>query len=332
MSLPPANALPNTPANPQAAGWTGYLRVIVNARCSLACSYCHLEGDPASQNAAGLDTHSLEAILSAAVDAGARKIKFLGGEPLLRGDLPQQIAALVRRDPTLDISLITGGVAPKRNLTACFDAGLSRANLSIHGWELPAFSARTARGESAFRTRNQTLATLLELGRPLKVNFVWRGAHDNADLDGLLRWAAGHPVLVAVLDDLSQPGLGPADVRNAVVALRGQPTRIARDVDPHSLPTQRLHWADGLAVEIKDTALGAASPWGSCGACPLRARCREGIHAVRLTHEGLLGPCMDREDLRVRLRTPRAGGDAPMTVQIANAIRSWSPSTIQDIA
>lgn len=329
MTLAPAHAVPHAPPRRSpagTAGWTGYLRVIVNARCSLACTYCHLEGDPATAQARGLSTAELDALLAAGVANGARKIKFLGGEPLLRADLPGRIAALRAADPSLDISLITGGVAPAGRLAACMESGLSRANLSIHGWGLEAFTARTQRSAAAFRQRNTTLDELVAWGRPLKLNFVWRSPDDDADLGGLLAWAAGRPVLVNVLDDLGQPALGPADVRAAVERLRGAPAQTARDDDPHSLPTLRMRWDDGLEVEIKDAHLGATAPWGPCAACPLRAACREGIHAIRLTHEGHIGPCMDRPDLRVDLRAAVAGGQPEVSRRMDAAIAAWSTS------
>lgn len=301
MSPAPAPAPTPTPAAPTART-PSYLRVVVNARCSLACSYCHQEGDPATAQLDGLPTPTLIAALRVGLRQGVRKLKLLGGEPLLRADLPEVIAALRAEDDALDISLITGGVAPAGRLSACFAAGLSRANLSIHGWSPAAFTARTQRGERAWAQRQGTLDALRAADRPLKVNFVWRGERDDADLAGLLEAMAGAPVLVSVLDDLSQPQLGPADVRAAVTRLRGAPARAWAEPDPHSLPTLRLGWSDGLQVEIKDHALGAVAPWRTCVACPARARCREGIFALRLSHDGWLRPCMDRPDLGVDLR------------------------------
>jgi molybdenum cofactor biosynthesis enzyme MoaA len=149
--------------------------------------------------------------------------------------------------------------------------------------------------------RNAALAALLEEGRFLKLNFVWRGPADAGDLGALLDWAATRPVVVAVLDDLGDPSLGPASVRAAVEGLRGAPARAVVEPDPCSLPTLRLSWGDGLVVEIKHEQLGQVAPWASCGTCPLRARCREGIVALRLTHEGRLLPCLDRPDLAVDL-------------------------------
>jgi uncharacterized radical SAM superfamily Fe-S cluster-containing enzyme len=71
--------------------WPTYLRVIVNAVCPLACSFCHREGDPAVEGRErGLGTGEWIEVLTGAVDAGVRKVKLLGGEPLLRTDLNER--------------------------------------------------------------------------------------------------------------------------------------------------------------------------------------------------------------------------------------------------
>ncbi len=279
-----------------------YLRVVVTPRCSLACDYCHLEGDPATASARSLDTGLLTDLLMAGLDNGVRKLKFLGGEPLLRRDLPRVVESLRDEDPDLDLSVITGGAVPAGRLDALFAAGISRANLSVHGFSLHAFAARTGRGAGAWRVRNRTLERLLEHGRPAKLNYVYTGPQDLPDLDALLQVASDWPVVVNVLDDLGNPGLGHRDIVAAVLQLRGTPARERREDDPHRLTTLRLHWNDGLEVEVKDQQLGRLAPWMACASCPARTRCREGIHALRLSHEGVLRPCMDRPELGLDLR------------------------------
>lgn len=306
-------------------GLPSYLRVVVTARCSLACTYCHQEGDPATEQAVGMDGPTLATLLHVAVQQGIRKLKFLGGEPLLRADLPDQIARLRADWPDLDLSLITAGAVDVRRLEACFDAGLSRANMSVHGYSRAAFEARTGRGAAALKRRDAVLERLLAGGRPLKLNFVWRGPGDDADLAALLDRAAGWPVVVGVLDELSDPDLGPAAVRAAVERLRGPARRAVPEPDPHSLPTLRLEWDDGLRVEVKDHHLGEVAPWRSCTRCPARPRCREGIHALRLSHDGWLRPCMDRPDLGVDLgHALRQGGAAGAHLAWGRAVRTWA--------
>ena len=284
-----------------------YLRVVVTARCSLACAYCHAEGDwAAAGTAGGLPLAELAPMLRAAVAAGVRKVKLLGGEPLLRPDLPEIVRTLLAADPTLDVSLITAGAVPVARLDAAFAAGLTRANLSIHGWEPEEFAARTRR-PAGHAMREKVLARLLEHGRFLKLNYVYRGPDDEADLGAFLAWAASRSVTVGLLDDLGRD-IGPGKLLEALARVRGPWAEATDEPDPYSLPTLILRWRDGLRVEVKNQRLGDVSPWNACVGCPQRARCGEGIHAVRLTHEGRLRPCMDRTELGVDLRAAFAAG------------------------
>lgn len=283
--------------NEQDARSPTYVRVVVTTRCPLSCDYCHMEGDPAQPGReGGLTTAEWLGLLGAALDNGVRKLKFLGGEPLVRRDLPTLITALRAEDAELDLSLITSGVAPCERLEACFAAGLTRANLSIHGF-LPTAFARRGGGERTYNMRNETLATLCSLGRPLKLNYVYGGPEDEADLTALLAFARGKPLVVNVLDDLSRRDLSPETLLGVLERLLGPPSWTRREPDPHSLPTLHLLYRGEMEIEIKDQRLGEVAPWRGCSACPARPGCREGIHALRLTHTGALRPCMDRPDL-----------------------------------
>lgn len=279
-----------------------YLRVVVTTQCPLGCDFCHAEGEPptSTDRATALATREVVDLVGVAIASGVRKVKFLGGEPLARRDLPEIIAGIRALDGDVDLSLITAGAVDRRRLDACFAAGLSRANLSMHGFGLPAFLARTHSSPIAFKLREQLIEALFEYGRFLKLNYVYTGQDDEADLAELLTWAASRPVVVGVLDELSS-GLGPQGVREALLRLRGPASSERIEPDPFSLPTHRLHWDDGLEVEVKSSRLGQLAPWRACGTCPKRATCAEGIHAVRLSTQGELRPCLDRPDLGVDL-------------------------------
>ncbi len=160
--------------------------------------------------------------------------------------------------------------------------------------------------------RRRTLDFLLRLGRPLKLNYVYRGPEDAEDLGPLLAWAAGRKVVVGLLDDLHDPWASELTLRHALRSLRGRWRAERQEQDPHSLATTLLHWDDGLQVELKSEQLGRRAPWTSCRACPRRARCREGIYALRLSADGALRLCMDRPDLALPLaeRIRRGHADA----------------------
>ena len=73
-------------------------------------------------------------------------------------------------------------------------------------------------------------------------------------------------------------------------------------------------------------ALGDLAPWRACAACPVRTRCREGIHAVRLTYDGVLRTCMDRPDIGIAmLRVLRAEGPG----RAAELWRRWIAESLR---
>jgi cyclic pyranopterin phosphate synthase len=285
--------------------WPTYVRVVLTAECPLACAYCHQEGDAAVPGRArGLETEEWITLLGVALDLGAKKIKFLGGEPLLRRDLPSIVAALRARDASADLSVITSGAVPADRLDRLYEAGLSRCNVSIHGFGATAFAERTQRGHAQWQQRNAFLEAARAHGRPLKTNYVYRGPEDDEDLRAYLAFAAERGLLVNVLDDLGRADLDASVLERVVVSMRGTPERRWVEPDPHSLPTLRLAWTDGLAVELKDQRLGVVAPWTTCEGCSARSQCREGIFALRVGHTGELRPCMDRPDLGVDLAGP----------------------------
>ena len=280
-----------------------YFRAIVWTGCTLRCSYCHAEGDSQrGDEARGLPTHILTGCLKAAAAAGFRKFKLMGGEPLLRTDLPQIVAALRRCAPTADISVITNGTTSVEKMAALLEAGMDRANITIHGWTQQAFAARGGTA-AMYQRRMAMLEYLAGSGRPVKVNYVYTGPSCHPDLAGLLDWAAGLSVVVGLLDDLNDVTAGPHTIHVVLNELRGKPASNKEHEDTHSLATTHLCFDDGLKVEVKTSHLRDLSPWKACTCCPRRSTCREGIYAMRLTHDGDLMPCMYRPSvLRAPLR------------------------------
>lgn len=276
-----------------------YLRVAITSFCVLSCPFCHREGYDKNHRPE-IDGSTLAALLRVAATAGIHKIKFLGGEPLLRHDLPEIIRELRAVAPGRDISLITSGAVPACRLSRCFAAGLDRANLSIHGWSPKRFAVNG--GTSTLHARRQeTLDMLVAAGRPVKLNYVYTGPEVEEDVAIFLDWAAGKPVDVSLLDRLGDCRMSSATIKKVLFRLRGPWAKEAVADDANSLDATRLSWTDGLNVEVKTARLGDVAPWQACRTCDKRPGCREGIFALRLTPEGRLQACMDRPDLSISL-------------------------------
>ncbi len=294
--------------HPRSTPRATYVRAVITARCPLQCSYCHMEGDPAHPDSLpGLAASTWIDLFHVALDCGARKLKLVGGEPLLRADVPEILGSVRARDAAVDISVITSGCLPRTAVERCFDAGLSRCNVTMHGFREADFALRGGSSRQ-HRLRTEFIEAVLSRGRPTKINYVYTGTPCEEDLTALLSWASTRPCVVAVLDDLARPDLDHRTVFDVLERLAGAPVSRWEEPDPHSLPTSRLRLASGVVVEIKDRRLGDAAPWASCAVCLRRPICREGILALRLTHTGVLRPCMDRSDLGVALVPPLLEG------------------------
>ena len=71
---------------------TEYLRISANTECNLNCKYCHNEGE--EKKSGQLPKNELLLFTKMLFDIGVKKIKFIGGEPMLRKDLPEIISAI----------------------------------------------------------------------------------------------------------------------------------------------------------------------------------------------------------------------------------------------
>jgi len=308
---------PTLPVRPR------YLRVVATTACPLRCSFCHAEGDAHDGGERELPARLLNEILVAAAATGIKKFKFLGGEPLARRDLPDLVRTIRTCCPRADISVISSGVVPPRRFDALFEAGLDRANLSIHGWSVEALGQRGG-SERGHALRHRNLTAIIGSGRPTKLNYVYTGSEVREDLASFLDWAALQPVVVNILDDLGDDEASWRTVLDVCRQLRGPWQQCWSEEDPNSLPTTHLVWADGLRVEVKTEQIGLLGPWRGCRLCPARSRCREGIFAVRLNHRGELQPCMDRPDFVLPLLPIlRRGGASAVAGAWTDYVDRW---------
>src|ERR1700689_1209706 len=109
------------------------LRVSLTDRCNLRCAYCMppegLDWLPSPEVLTG---DEIVRLITIGVETlGIREVRFTGGEPLLRRDLADIIAATAALDPRPDISLTTNGIGLDRRAAGLKAAGLDRINVSL---------------------------------------------------------------------------------------------------------------------------------------------------------------------------------------------------------
>jgi pyrroloquinoline quinone biosynthesis protein E len=137
-------------------------------RCPLACAYCSNPLELAAR-ASELDTATWRRVIGEAAQLGVLQVNLTGGEPLVRDDLEELVAAARARD--LFTNLITSGVpADPARLERLAAAGLEGVQVSVQDTD-PAGAVWIA-GRECMGAKLETAAAVRALGLPLTLNVV----------------------------------------------------------------------------------------------------------------------------------------------------------------
>lgn len=274
------------------------LRISLTDRCNLRCTYC--------MPAEGLDWMPTEQLLTldeltrlmriAVADLGVREIRFTGGEPLLRGDLPQIIAAAAALSPRPELSLTTNGLGLARKANILAAAGLDRVNVSLDSVDRAEYAAITRRDR--LQDVLDGLAAAHDAGlRPVKVNAVLKPGLNAADAPNLLRYCLERGYELRIIEQM--PLDAGHDWRRSTMVtaaqaravLEEQFTLVPAAEARGSSPAQR--WlVDGGPATVGIIA-SVSEPF--CGDCD----------RTRLTADGQIRNCLfarEESDLRALLR------------------------------
>ncbi|MEF8854480.1 MAG: GTP 3',8-cyclase MoaA, partial [Haloarculaceae archaeon] len=149
------------------------IRVSLTDRCNFDCVYCHNEGlgdtrgpmDPQDEE---LTADEVVRILEVVREFGVEKVKFTGGEPMLRQDLAEILA---RVPDDMEKSLTTNGTFLPGRAPDLAAAGLERVNVSQDALDAEAFAELTQSG--AYDRVLEGVQAAVDAGlSPVKLNMV----------------------------------------------------------------------------------------------------------------------------------------------------------------
>jgi len=167
------------------------LRLSVTDRCNLRCSYCMPEEEYAWLPRADILTFEETAqVIAAFADIGVDKVRFTGGEPLLRKDLARLVKMIAAEPRIRDLAITTNGILLAQEAQALRDAGIHRVTVSLDTLEPERFRALTRRDAHA-----QVLEGIEAVGRMgwpgLKFDtVVMRGVNED-EIEDLVEFARG---------------------------------------------------------------------------------------------------------------------------------------------
>lgn len=171
------------------------LRISLTNRCNLKCIYCHNEGEVDS----GSEIAVAEVAQIARVCAkhGVDKVKFSGGEPLLRRDFEEILLAL---PPMRDVSVTTNGTLLAPRAKALKESGLNRVNVSLDSLDKDRFD-RIAGCKGQFDHVLAGIDSALSVGlTPVKINMVYMKGVNDDEVDRMIDFIRGKPLVLQIIE------------------------------------------------------------------------------------------------------------------------------------
>lgn len=145
-----------------------YLRISLVDSCNLRCTYCMPENIRFLPPSKLMSADEIFGIASVFVDAGVRKIRLTGGEPLLRRDAHEILRKL--GSLPVELAITTNATLLHEFLDVFEEIGLHSLNISLDTLDAERFAAITRRDQFALVKANIDQA--LQRGFRVKVNMV----------------------------------------------------------------------------------------------------------------------------------------------------------------
>ena len=258
------------------------VRVSLTDRCNFDCVYCHNEGlgdtrGPMDPQDDEMSTDDVVRFLEVAAEFDVDAVKFTGGEPMLRQDL----AEIIERTPDqMEVSLTTNGTFLPGRAPDLVEAGLERVNVSQDALDPDDFAAVTKSG--AYEKVLEGVDAALEAGLdPVKLNMVVF-EHTAGYVPEMVDHVAENEGLqLQLIEYMPEWNI---DIQRVHDWLAEQ----AVEIEHREMHDRKRYWietddGDGRGmVEIVDPVENPTF----CANC----------HRVRVTHEGYLKGCLNRND------------------------------------
>ena len=286
------------------------LRLSVTDRCNLRCAYCMPEEEYAWLPRADILTfEEIAGLVAVFAGLGVDKVRFTGGEPLLRKDLPRLVRMIAAEPRIRELAITTNGILLAAEAQALRDAGIHRVTVSLDTLKPDRFLALTRR--DSYGQVLEGIDAVRRLGWPgLKLDsVVMRGVNDD-ELADLVEFARRMGAELRFIEYMDVGGatrwsmdqvVSRAEILERLGARYG---RIEPVVEVSSAPADRFQLQDGLTFGI---IASTTAPF--CGSCD----------RSRLTADGQWLLCLYATmgmDLRGSLRDGASNSD------LATLIRS----------
>ena len=149
-----------------------YLRLALNEQCNLRCIYCMPEeGIDFRSEDKLLTTEEIFRLIKLTSKMGVSKIRFTGGEPLLRKDLSELVQFAHQCEGIESVHLTTNGLLLSKRIEELEKSGLSGINISLDTLDTDKFKKITRRDglDMVLNSLQKALASNIQ---SIKLNIV----------------------------------------------------------------------------------------------------------------------------------------------------------------
>ena len=290
------------------------LRVSLTDRCNLRCTYCMpAEGLAWTPTPEVLTDAEVLRVLGVAVTLlGVQKIRFTGGEPLLRRSLEQLVAGAkrlrTRTGGTPELSLTTNGVGLDKRVTALAAAGLDRVNVSLDSLDRDRYAALARRDRLDAVLAGLAAAEAAGL-LPVKVNAVIMRGHNEPDVVPLAEFCLERGYQLRYIEQMP---LGPQHewdrtqmvTQAEILALLGERFALTPAAEPRG----------AAPAELWQVAPDDTQPGGLVGVIPtVTSPFCAACDRTRITADGQIRTCLFSRT-ETDLRTPLRAGASDLEI------------------
>ncbi len=282
------------------------IRVSVTENCNLRCFYCHREGEW-HRHITEMSPEEIERILRIARELDIRKVKFTGGEPLIRDDI---VEIIERAAPLMDkdVSITTNGTLLPKYAEDLKRAGANRVNISLDTLKKDRYKRIT--GLDMLDKVIEGIYAAVNAGlNPVKLNMVLLRGINEDEIEDMIRFSADTGTILQVIE-LEAPvekeqmeffqkyHVNPKFLEENL-------EKIAEEIEYNELHRRRRYIfnVDGKRAEVE-----IVRPMHNSEFCMHCTR-------IRLTSDGKLKPCLLRDDNLVDILTPMRNGADDKTLK-----------------
>lgn len=256
-----------------------YLRISLTDNCNFRCFYCMPEEEydftPASRLMQPEEILQLAKIF---VAQGVKKIRLTGGEPLVRKDAAEIIAALGKLP--VELVITTNGTRIAEMLPTLLKAGIKTVNISLDTLQPEKFLLITRR--DLFHQVRSNIELLLQHKVTVKINMVVMKGLNDEEIKDFIIWSKYSPIQIRFIEFM--PFSGNKWTSNKMFSLEEILASIAKDFNYMPVKGEAHDTAKHFMIPGHEGSFSVISTMTApfCSTC----------NRMRLTADGKLKNCL----------------------------------------